>query len=88
MQIVEIAIKESKTPAELMARVAEGLAKDGVQIDKIIKQILGQGWVDEHNAYAMLGEGFDALKKFAPTIWNYYSKLTPDERKEKGFYCV
>ncbi len=84
LRVIERAIKKSKTPLELMARVAQGLAEDGVNYDKIIKLILGQGWMDEHNAKTMLGEGKDALKEFAPVMWEYYEKLTPEEREEKG----
>lgn len=82
--IIEDSIKVSKSPSELMARTAEGLVGTGADMDKIIKQILGQGWLDEHNAFTMLEEGKTALKEFAPTVWEYYGKLTPEERKEKG----
>lgn len=84
LQVIENSVKESKSPSELMARTAEGFIGTGADMDKIIKQILGQGWVDEHNAFTMLEEGKNALKEFAPTVWEYYERLTPEERKEKG----
>jgi hypothetical protein len=85
LQVVEDAVKESQAPAELMARVAEGLVKDGANIDNITKLMLGQGWMDEHNAHSLLNEGRNALQEFAPTIWEHYEGLTPEQRQEKGF---
>ncbi len=85
LQILEDAIKESKTSAELMARAAEGFVKGGKEVSEITRHMLGQGWVDEQHAYSMLEECKKALQEFAPTIWKYYEGLTPEERKEKCF---
>ncbi len=84
LRVLENSIKKSQSPSELMARTAEDFVGTGANMDKIIKQILGQGWMDEHNAYSMLNEGMVALKKYAPTLWKYYEEMTPEERKEKG----
>jgi len=84
LKIIKEEIQESKTSAELMARVAERFVKDGTNIDKIIKQILSQGWVDEHNAKTSIEEAINVLEKYALTIWKYYKELTPEKRKAKG----
>ena len=84
LQVLEGAVKESKSSSELMARAAEGFVAQGTDMDKVLKNILGQGWLDEHNAFTMLDEGKCALKEFAPIVWEYYEKLTQEQRKEKG----
>lgn len=85
LSVLEESIKRSKTPSELMARVAGELVAGGADQDKILKHILGQGWLDEHNAYTMLEDGKSALRDFAPKIWAYYQGLTTQEKKEKSF---
>ncbi|MEI6850357.1 MAG: hypothetical protein WCK26_00135 [Candidatus Saccharibacteria bacterium] len=86
LQIIEDFAKISKTPMELMARVAEGFVGCGVDEPLILKQILSQGWMDEHGAQTMFKEAEGSIKEFAPILWDYYSHLSDDERTEQGLF--
>lgn len=81
LKVLDEVIPQSHTPAELLARVAEGLAGTGdVTPVQILRHVLSSGWLKEHNARTMLGEVKQELEDLAPTIWMFYSQMTEHER--------
>jgi hypothetical protein len=82
---VEDAAQVSRTPMELMARTAEGFAEHGADKAGLLKQMLGQGWLELHNATSMLSDAKEALRKHAPQVWAYYESLPEAEKAERRF---
>jgi hypothetical protein len=82
---VEDAAKVSQSPMELMARTAEGFAGHGANIDGLLKQMLGQGWVELHNAMSMTDAAKAALREYAPQVWEYYNSLSEADKTDRRF---
>lgn len=82
LSVVEDAMKSSRNAFELLAKTAEGFAQGGDDRIGIIQQILGQGWVKEHNAYSMVGKAKSALRTHAPSVWSVYRQLSFDDKDE------
>jgi hypothetical protein len=47
--------------------------------------MLGQGWLELHNATSMLSDAKEALRKHAPQVWAYYESLPEAEKAERRF---
>lgn len=81
LQVVETAILKSSSPLELLARIGEGLVVSGnVAPEQVLKHMLGQGWVEEHNADTTIGLLKSVLADNAPTIWSAYTGFDTNQR--------
>lgn len=82
MNALERAVTEARTPAELLAMTAEDLIVSGhTQSSKALKHMLGQGWMDEHNAQSMIDELKSTMQDKAPVLWSVYSALSEEEKR-------
>jgi len=80
---VEAAAQVSQTPMELMARTAEGFAEHGADKAGLLRQMLGQGWMELHNAVTMMSAAKEALREYAPRVWAYYDSLSEAEKTDR-----
>ncbi len=80
LHALDQAIPKAKTPAQLLALVAEGLSQADVDPLTALSNTLSVGWLKEHNALTMLAEAKKALEENAPTLWSAYSQLSDGEK--------
>lgn len=79
-KVLRKAIEDAKTPNELLARAAEGMAHADVPVETVLNKVLSRGWLGEHNARMMLADFKQELARVAPTVWEHYQSLTPAEQ--------
>lgn len=57
---------------ELTAKFAEAIAQLDGDPEAILGHILAPGWLEEHGAVWMFNDMREAVKKYAPTLWQEY----------------
>jgi hypothetical protein len=82
LDVVEQAIPESGTPNEFLATVAEGLIKADAEPTAVLRHIVSDGWLKEHNAQTMLDDFKQAMQENAPGLWQFYSGLSEEEKRQ------
>ena len=84
LTILEQSINTATTPLEFMAILANKAAHAGADMDAVLKSTISKGKLADDNVetlYRALGK---EMKAHAPTLWNRYLELTPDERTSRG----
>ncbi len=76
LKILDSALKSSKTPTELLARVSNLAFKRGVSAEKILSHVLAPGIEEEQNNHKENGDVKAALKIHAPKVWEYYEAIS------------
>jgi hypothetical protein len=84
LDVLDHALQEATTPAELLALVAEGVSQADLARQEVLKTVLSRGWLEEHNATSMMSTVKAALEDKAPEVWDAYSQLTTDEKISLG----
>ncbi len=84
METLERLIKESQTPAELLAKLAEAVTQQEADPIATLSHVLEPGILDEENNHIEYSLIAEALAQYAPSLWKKYQSLTPQERQEKG----
>lgn len=85
LQILEKSIKDSKSPLELIARLANNITnKNSLITDAVLKQAFSKGHLGEQNDFHLYQELLGEIKKHAPKLYKRYLELSLEERAEKG----
>jgi hypothetical protein len=71
--MLEDAATQAQTPAELLARCAQGAVNHGMSAVEVLKATLPAGWYGEHNGDYMALEAKTALIQHAPDVWGEYN---------------
>lgn len=91
LDVLERAAQESATPSEFLVHLAEGLVQQGaVEPQRALQMVFGRHWLREQRAYTMFAETKDAFRRYdtdesrrdVPTLWKFYSGLTPKQKDE------
>jgi len=78
LDVLEAAIPEAKTPAELLAITAEGLLHADCTPQEVMKHTFSAGWIEEHNAYRMMGNFKLMMNYRAPKLAETYNSLNEE----------
>ncbi len=84
LDMLNEAVQKSNTPVELLANLSETAIKSGVTAEKILGHIFAPGILEEENCITMFNQIADSTRQYAPTLWEYYSKLPIAQRKKLG----
>ncbi len=84
--MVEHAIEVSKTPYELLARIAQGSVTIGADSTEVLGHIFAQGIIKEGNCVTQYKEIETELEKNAPTLWTIYSQMSASEKRENDMW--
>lgn len=83
LEALDRAASEARTPAELLAIFAAGLAaKKDLSPEAILSSAFSDGWFSEHNATSMLTEVKTAFAAKAPELWVIYKALSTAAKDE------
>lgn len=81
LDILDEAIKESKTPESFLVNLSERVAsEDGVDPKDVLGQLLSDGFLGEGSFYTSFSTVLGLMKKEAPVLWETYSDLSPSDR--------
>ena len=83
LEALDQAAGEARTPAELLALFAAGLAAEqDLSAEAILSSAFSRGWFDEHNATSMLTAFKTAFAAKAPELWAIYEGLPTAAKDE------
>lgn len=78
--LIEILVRISKSPEELLAVMAEELSKKSIPPDEALRTVLPIGWFEEHYAHSMVDKVKEALENHAPKLWSNYQLLSGNDK--------
>lgn len=84
LDLLDKAIDISDKPEELVARLAEFAAVDGVSRETLLSYVLEPQVLVEQNSNADYRRMIDALKTHSPILWAKYIRMNTEERKKAG----
>ncbi len=84
LNVVDKAVKSSKTPVELLVRMAEQVSKLDADPKAVLSHVLANGILVEEGCKTMFDEIKAKIDKSAPTLRKTYDSTIPEERKAEG----
>jgi len=84
--ILDKVIPLAHSPNQLLAMVAEDITRGFGSADsiKVLKHILGKGWLEEHEDHKRLDDFKKVMAKHAKDLWSEYSALSDEEKTDLG----
>jgi len=74
----------SSNPLEFLAKFGAFVVTCGVDIDKVLKTILSNGYLKEENTKILFKALLSVMKDKSPKLWTRYNQLKPEEKANLG----
>ncbi len=82
--LIDRAVKTSKTPVELLVKMAEQVSKLDADPKAVLSHVLANGILIEEGCTTMFNDIKRKIHKSAPILGRTYSSLTSEERTKEG----
>ena len=84
LSIIDKAVKSSKTPVELLVKMAEQVSKLDADPKAVLSHILANGILLEEGCKAMFDDIKHRIDKSAPVLRGAYDSMSEEERQAEG----
>lgn len=84
LDIIDVKVESSKTPIELLVKLAEHVSVLDADPKAILSHTLALGILQEEGCMTMFKEIKQQIDKYAPTLRNLYNTMSPAERTKEG----
>jgi len=84
LSLIDKAVKGSKTPDELLVKMAEQASKLDVNPKAVLSHVLANGILVEEGCKTMFDDIKQRINKSAPTLREAYDSMSTEERQSEG----
>lgn len=84
LSLIDMAVKSSKTPIELLVKLSESVSRFDADPKAILSHTLAAGILNEEGCKSIFDEIKKRIDKSAPVLKRIYDIMSPEERTEEG----
>lgn len=84
LSLIDKAVKSSKTPIELLVKLAESVSRFDADPRAVLSHTLATGILQEEGCKSIFDEIKERIDIFAPVLKRIYDTISPEERIKEG----